>query len=97
MLGSFNANCTNEIGVVLFNYGDQGFEVKMGNRIAKLILQKIDTPKVMEVQRLEEFVCRSVGFGGTGVNEKNDTKKTELECKNELVDEKEEEMIKMRR
>ena len=33
----------------LFNHGDQDLEVKMGDRIAQLILEKIDTPPVEEV------------------------------------------------
>ena len=33
-----------EVGVVLFNHGDQDFQVKMGDGIAQLILEKIDTP-----------------------------------------------------
>ena len=59
-----------EVGVVLFNHGDQDFGVKMGDRIAQLILEKIDTPKVEEVQALEESVRGSGGFGSTGVNGK---------------------------
>ena len=66
-----------EVGVVLFNHGDQDFEVKMGDRIAQLILEKIDTPKVEEVGALEESVCGSGGFGSNGVRKEN-----ELEVKN---------------
>ena len=35
-----------KVGVVLFNDSDQDFEVKMGDRIAQLILEKINTPKM---------------------------------------------------
>ena len=59
----------------------------MGDRIAQLILEKIDTPKVEEVQALEESVRGSGGFGSTGVNGKNDTeekKKWKLKM-NELM------------
>ena len=45
-----------EVGVVLFNHGDQDFVVKMGDRIAQLILEKIDTPPVEEVQGLDSTV-----------------------------------------
>ena len=43
-----------DVGVVLFNHGDQDFDVKMGNRIGQMILEKIDTYKVEEVRGLEE-------------------------------------------
>ena len=62
-----------EVGVVLFNHSDQDFEVKMGDRIAQLILERIDTLPVEEVQALEDTVRGSGGFGSTGVNSTNDT------------------------
>ena len=63
-----NGDYRGEVGVVLFNHGDQDFEVKMGDRIAQLILEKIDTLPGEEVQGLEDIVCRSGGFGNTEVN-----------------------------
>ena len=61
-----------EVGVILFNHGDQNFEVKMGDRIAQLILEKIDTPPVEEVQGLGDTLRGSGGFGSTGVKFGND-------------------------
>ena len=83
-----------EVGVVLFNHGDQDFEVNMGDRITQLILEKIDTPPVEEVQGLEDTVRGSSGFGNTGVKSGNDTgqsseKKNEIR-KNERTGEKNE-------
>ena len=90
--GVVDSDYRGEVGVVLFNHGDQDFEVKMGDRIAQLILEKIDTPKVEEVQALEESVRGSGGFGSIGVNGKNDTKeKKEMEVKNERTDNKNDE------
>ena len=63
--GVVDADYSGEFGVVLFNLGDQDFEVKMGDRIAQLILEKIDTPKMEEVQVLKEYVHGSGGFGST--------------------------------
>ena len=71
--GVVDSDYIGEVGVVLFNHGDQDFEVKMGDRIAQLILEKIDTPKVEEVRALEESVRGSGGFRSTGLNGKNDT------------------------
>ena len=61
-----------KVGVFLFNHGDQDFEVKMGDRIAQLILEKIDTPPVEEVQGLEDTKRGTGGFGSTRVSEKKD-------------------------
>ena len=41
-----------EVGVVLFNHSDVDFQVKQGDRIAQLILEKIKTLVVQEVQDL---------------------------------------------
>ena len=71
--GVVDADYRGEVGVVLFNHGDQDFEVKMGDRIAQLILEKISTPEVEEVSALEDTVRGSGGFGSTGVKGKNDT------------------------
>ena len=49
--GVVDADYRGEVGVVLFNHGDHDFEVKMGDRIAQLILEKISTPEVEEVSR----------------------------------------------
>ena len=54
--GVVDADYRGEVGVVLFNHGDQDFEVKMGDRIAQLILERIDTPPVEEVQGLDSTV-----------------------------------------
>ena len=74
-----DANYRGEVGVVLFKYGDQDFEVKMGDRIAQLILEKIDTLPMEKMQGLEETISGSRGFGSTGVNRQNDTSKKEQE------------------
>ena len=71
--GVVDSDYRGEVGVILFNHGDQDFEVKMGDRIAQLILEKIDTPVVEEVQGLEETVRGSGGFGSTGMKSANDT------------------------
>ena len=80
-----------EVGVVLFNHGDQDFEVNMGDRIAQLILEKIDTPPVEEVQGLGDTVRGVGGFGSTGVKGKNDTdeKKETNDQKERTVDKNE--------
>ena len=71
--GVVDADYRGEVGVVLFNHGDQDFEVKMGDRIAQLILEKISTPAVEEVSGLDDTVRGSGGFGSTGIESKNDT------------------------
>ena len=85
--GVIDADYRGEVGVVLFNHGDHNFEVKMGDRIAQLILERIDTPPVEEVQELDSTVRGSGGFGSTGIQSGNDTGTENIvTCKNERTE-----------
>ena len=96
--GVVDSDYHGEVGVVLFNHGNQDFEVKMGDRIAQLILEKIDTPPVKEVQDLDNTVRGSGGFGSTGVKSGNDTgsnsEKKNENGQNERTGEKKQSMVK---
>ncbi|XP_009790306.1 deoxyuridine 5'-triphosphate nucleotidohydrolase [Nicotiana tabacum] len=65
--GVIDADYRGPVGVILFNHSDVDFEVKAGDRIAQLIIQKIMTPDVEEVDDLDSTVRGSGGFGSTGV------------------------------
>ena len=67
-----------EIGVVLINNGNQDFTVKEGNRIAQLILEKVSTPSVHEVQTLDETTRGAGGFGSTEVKSQTDENRKQL-------------------
>ncbi|EIE26694.1 putative Deoxyuridine 5'-triphosphate nucleotidohydrolase [Coccomyxa subellipsoidea C-169] len=56
-----------EVGVVLFNHGDADFSVKKGDRVAQLILERIMTPEVEEVEDLDATLRGAGGYGSTGV------------------------------
>ena len=55
------------VGVILFNHADKDFEVKKGDRVAQMILERITTPEVVEVEDLEATERGAGGFGSTGV------------------------------
>ncbi|KAB1220575.1 Deoxyuridine 5'-triphosphate nucleotidohydrolase [Morella rubra] len=55
------------LGVILSNHSDTDFEVKEGDRVAQLIIVKIRTLEVTEVEDLDEIVRGNAGFGSTGV------------------------------
>ena len=42
------------VGVILFNFGENDFVIKKGDRIAQLILEKIAIADVVEVDQLDE-------------------------------------------
>lgn len=65
--GVIDPDYTGEIKVLLFNHGDAAFEVKRGERIAQLVLERCETPPVEEVVgTLKETERGSGGFGSTG-------------------------------
>lgn len=55
------------VGVVLFNHGAEDFEVKRGDRVAQLILERISMAPCVEVQELDATTRGVGGFGSTGV------------------------------
>jgi len=54
------------VGVVLFNLSKVDYEVKRGDRIAQLVLERIFTPPVEEVEELSSTERGAGGFGSTG-------------------------------
>ena len=51
------------VGVVLFNHGGEDFEVKRGDRVAQLILERICMAPCVEVEELSETDRGAGGFG----------------------------------
>jgi dUTP pyrophosphatase len=64
--GVIDADYRGQVKVLLFNHAENDFEIKEGDRIAQLVLERIFTPEVVEVQELEESVRGAGGFGSTG-------------------------------
>ena len=68
--GVVDADYRGPVGVILFNWGKEDFVIKVGDRIAQLILEQIVLPDVIETDELPETVRGDGGFGSTGVDEK---------------------------
>jgi len=56
-----------EIGVVLYNSSDVEFDVKTGDRVAQMILEKINRVSVVPTETLDSTDRGSGGFGSTGI------------------------------
>ena len=65
--GVIDPDYTGEIKVALFNHSDTDFEIKRGDRIAQLILERCETPYVREIGEINETERGSGGFGSTGI------------------------------
>lgn len=72
--GILDSDYRDEVGVALINHGTEQFEVKRGDRIAQMILEKVEQISWDEVTEQEwneilekESNDRQGGFGSTGV------------------------------
>ncbi|XP_048825252.1 deoxyuridine 5'-triphosphate nucleotidohydrolase, mitochondrial [Brienomyrus brachyistius] len=54
------------VGVVLFNFGKETFQVRKGERIAQLICERICHPDLEQCEALDETERGTDGFGSTG-------------------------------
>ena len=65
--GVIDSDYTGEVKVVLFNCDSVNpLVIKSGDRIAQLILEKIECPEVVEVSDLNSTIRGDGGFGSTG-------------------------------
>jgi hypothetical protein len=61
-----DAGYTGSIRVKLFNLGSSLYHIEKGQKIAQLVLKKIITPELVQVDKLEETERGSGGFGSSG-------------------------------
>jgi len=64
--GTIDADYRGEIQVILMNAGNEGFEIKRGDRIAQLVVAPVTRPEWVEVVSLDETERGEGGFGHTG-------------------------------
>ncbi len=55
-----------EVGVILTNLGKEPFEVKRGDRIAQMVVARVERALVIEVAELGASARGAGGFGHTG-------------------------------
>jgi len=64
--GVIDSGYRGEIGVVVFNHGDTDYSVKKGDRIAQLLIIKLENIEVEEVKLLNPSNRGLKGFGSSG-------------------------------
>ncbi|MDH3353431.1 MAG: dUTP diphosphatase [Nanoarchaeota archaeon] len=55
-----------EYGVILLNTGDEDFEVRVGDKIAQVVIAPVASVEVEEVEELSETVRGDGNYGSTG-------------------------------
>ncbi|MFH1684020.1 MAG: dUTP diphosphatase [Candidatus Margulisiibacteriota bacterium] len=64
--GTVDADYRGEVGVILMNHSKEALIIKRGDRIAQMIINKIERIEFEEVEDLSETVRGVGGFGHTG-------------------------------
>ena len=54
------------VGMLLVNNSTEHFDVKKGDRVAQLLLERVSVPEVLEVDDLDDTERGQKGFGSTG-------------------------------
>jgi dUTP pyrophosphatase len=65
--GTIDSDYRGEVKVLLINLGDAPWEIQRGERIAQLIVQRVEHAKLVEVAVLDSTPRGAGGFGSTGV------------------------------
>jgi dUTP pyrophosphatase len=67
MGGVVDSSYRGEVGVVLKNLSKEKYEIKKGEKIAQMLIQKVENPEIEEVSDLENTERGEGGFGSTGL------------------------------
>ena len=65
--GTIDSDYRGEVGIVLINHSDRDFVVNDGDRIAQLVLAKVELALFTTAETLGSTTRGSGGFGSTGV------------------------------
>lgn len=66
--GTIDAGYRGEIQVLLINLGPEEVTIKVGDRIAQLVVQQVERAILVEVDELDATARGEGGFGSTGVS-----------------------------
>ncbi|RLE03883.1 MAG: dUTP diphosphatase [Candidatus Aminicenantes bacterium] len=66
LAGVVDAGYRGEVKVVLVNLGSQEFRIAVGMKIAQMLIQPVETVKIVETSELDPTSRGEGGFGSTG-------------------------------
>jgi len=64
--GTVDADYRGELSVLLINLGDEDFAIQRGNRIAQMVIAKVEMCDFVEVDELPNTTRGEGGYGSTG-------------------------------
>ncbi len=64
--GVIDSHYRGEVKVLLFNHSDNEFQIEPGDRIAQILIQKVERVQFLSADELSETARSEGGFGSTG-------------------------------
>lgn len=64
--GTVDSSYRGELGVILINHSNETYSVKKGERVAQIVLSKVEKMLLEEIEELSSTERGSGGFGHTG-------------------------------
>jgi dUTP pyrophosphatase len=64
--GTIDHDYRGEVKVILINLGQEPFEIKPGDRVAQMVVQRVERAQLESVEELRETGRGAGGFGSTG-------------------------------
>jgi dUTP pyrophosphatase len=65
--GVFDSNYRGDLTVQVVNLVENDYIIKKGDKVAQILIQKIETPTLVEVEELSDSNRGSSRFGSTGI------------------------------
>ncbi len=65
--GTIDSDYRGEVGVILINLGQEPFTLRRGDRMAQLVIQRVERAEWQEAEALAESGRGAGGFGSSGV------------------------------
>ncbi|MCL2356217.1 MAG: dUTP diphosphatase [Defluviitaleaceae bacterium] len=66
--GTVDADYRGELKVLLINHGNEDFEINRGDRIAQMVIARVEFAEFIETDDLPDTERGVGGYGSTGVN-----------------------------
>lgn len=83
--GVIDADYRGSVKVLLINSSDEELRVKKGERVAQLIVEKIEEVEILQTENLDQTGRGEKGFGSTGIAKVGERKKESSKTKLEIV------------
>ena len=66
-LGTLDSDYRGELGIIMYNFSNEPFEVHTGDRIAQIVINKVEKAQLQEVDELSTTERGDGGFGHSGI------------------------------